>query len=134
MAEGHPGPNMIGGYGPWAASIVGDAPPEFSFRNSDWQDLEKWKPRALDRLMDRLGMPGIAESPQVVVDSRYTFEGLEVEELSWHLPYGAPTKAYFLKVEGAKGPLPGILALHDHGGRNTSVGGRSAELLETGIR
>ena len=57
--------------------------------------------------MDRLGMPGIVESPQVVVDSLYIFEGLEVKELSWHFPYGAPTRACFFKVEGAKGPSVG---------------------------
>ena len=39
--------------------------------------------------MDRLG---IVESPQVVVDSLYIFEGLEVEELSWQFPYGGSHK------------------------------------------
>jgi dienelactone hydrolase len=46
----------------------------------------------------------------------YTFDGLTVEELTWQLPFGPPTKAVFLKPEGAQGPLPGVLALHDHGG------------------
>jgi dienelactone hydrolase len=32
------------------------------------------------------------------------------------LPYGPQTLAYFLKPEGARRPLPGILGLHDHGG------------------
>jgi len=40
-----------------------------------------------------------------------------VEELVWQLPYGPPTEAVFLKPEGAAGPLPGILALHDHAGK-----------------
>jgi dienelactone hydrolase len=39
-----------------------------------------------------------------------------VEELSWQLPYGRPTEAIFLKPENAHGPLPGVLAFHDHGG------------------
>ncbi len=34
----------------------------------------------------------------------------------WQLPYGPPTEALFLKPKDATGPLPAILALHDHGG------------------
>jgi dienelactone hydrolase len=41
---------------------------------------------------------------------------LHIEELSWQLPYGRPTEAILLKPQNAKGPLPGILAFHDHGG------------------
>jgi dienelactone hydrolase len=39
---------------------------------------------------------------------------LEIEELSWQLPYGRATKAVLLKPSGITKPLPGILALHDH--------------------
>ncbi|MDB5261770.1 MAG: hypothetical protein JWQ14_1051, partial [Adhaeribacter sp.] len=50
------------------------------------------------------------------VKKQYTFDGLHIEELSWQLPYGRPTEAILLKPQNAKGPLPGILAFHDHGG------------------
>ena len=63
MAEGHSGPIKVGGYGPWAASIVGDAPPEFSFRNSDWQDLKKWKLRVLDSIDGQAGYAGYCRVP-----------------------------------------------------------------------
>ena len=43
-------------------------------------------------------------------------EGVEAEILRWQLPYGPPTEAVFLKPAGATGPLPGVVALHDHGG------------------
>ena len=43
----------------------------------------------------------------------YAYDGLQVEELAWQLPYGPPTEAILLKPLGAKGPLPGVLALHD---------------------
>jgi dienelactone hydrolase len=41
---------------------------------------------------------------------------LHIEHLSWALSYGPETQAYFLKPAGAKGRLPGVLCLHDHGG------------------
>ena len=47
---------------------------------------------------------------------QYAYDGLHVEELTWQLPYGPPTAAILLKPAGATQPLPGVLALHDHGG------------------
>ena len=54
---------------------------------------------------------------------RYYFEVLHKADVgddhlavAWQLPGGPRTEAVFLKPAGAKGPLPGILALHDHGG------------------
>ena len=52
----------------------------------------------------------------MTVHKKYTYDGLEVEELSWQLPYGRATQAILLKPEGATGPLPAVLGLHDHGG------------------
>jgi dienelactone hydrolase len=54
--------------------------------------------------------------PEVKVNKKYNYDGLQIEELSWQLPYGRPTEAILLKPQNATGPLPAILALHDHGG------------------
>ncbi|MDA0748047.1 MAG: hypothetical protein O2954_16110 [bacterium] len=109
-------PNMIGAYGPWAASLVGEEPAAFSFRNPTWKDRGTWQPQAHARLMELLGPPDTGGVPNVTLHRQFTYDGLHVEILSWKLPYGPATEAIFLKPEGAKGPLPGILALHDHGG------------------
>lgn len=110
-------PNMIGAYGPWAASLVGDAPAEFSFRNPAWTDLPSWHEAARARLNERLASPHTGCIPTVTVHDRHVYDGLEIEELSWQLPYGPPTGALFMKPQGATGKLPGIVALHDHGGK-----------------
>ncbi|MSS73221.1 MAG: hypothetical protein EXS64_17295 [Candidatus Latescibacteria bacterium] len=109
-------PNMIGAYGPWAASLVGDHPAALSYRNPKFTDLEAWRPVARQRLLDLLAQPDAGGIPKPAIHRQYTHDGLHVEELSYQLPYGPPTEAIFLKPEGAKGRLPGILALHDHGG------------------
>jgi len=54
--------------------------------------------------------------PKVKVSKQYTYDGLQVEELSWQLPYGRPTEAILLKPANVQGKLPAILAFHDHGG------------------
>lgn len=107
---------MIGAYGPWAASLVADSPATYSFRHEQWTDVESWRPLARQRLLERLAQPETGGAPEVTVHRQFIYDGLQVEELSWQLPYGPPTEATFLKPAGATGKLPAILALHCHGG------------------
>ena len=109
-------PNMIGAYGPWAADIVGDAPPALSLRTGKWTDVDEWRRIAQARVLGLLAQPDTGGPPRPTVHRQFTHDGLHIEELSWRLPYGSSTQAVFLKPERAAGKLPGILALHDHGG------------------
>ena len=110
-------PTMIGAYGPWAASIVGDGPGNLSIRTGLWTDTDVWRRQARQRVADCLGEPERARASDVTVKRTFVHDGLHIEELSWQLPYGPPTEALFLKPAGTTGRLPGILALHDHGGK-----------------
>lgn len=109
-------PNTIGIYGPWAASLVPDAPAKFSFRRAEFNDIDHWREQARTRLLDRLAQPATGGVPEVTVHRTFTYDGLHIEELSWQLPYGEPTQAYFLKPADATEPLPGVVALHCHSG------------------
>ncbi|MDX2035842.1 MAG: prolyl oligopeptidase family serine peptidase [Isosphaeraceae bacterium] len=107
---------MLGAYGPWAAAIVGDAPARLSFRRPEFNDVATWRPRARAAVDRALLAPARGAAPSVEVAHRFEYDGLEIEHLSWKLPYGPPTEALILQPKGAKGRLPAILALHDHGG------------------
>ena len=107
--------SLIGHYGPWAASLMDDPAP-LSFRHNKWTDLEQWKKKAREKMLELVAMPDAAGVPDAAVNKKYVYDGLDVEEISWQLPYGRPTEAILLKPQGAKGPLPAILGLHDHGG------------------
>ncbi len=107
--------NMLGAYGEWAAGLVAD-PPRLSFRREEFSDLDAWRARARTRYHDALLQPDAGSTPQPTVQHHIQYDGLDIEHMSWQLPYGPPTEALFLKPAGAKGPLPGVLALHDHGG------------------
>lgn len=108
--------SIIGQYGQWAASLSKGKLPSLSFRNKEYTNLENWRNEAKKRLLDRLAIPDIGGTPAVTIKKQYTYDGLSIEELTWQLPYGRPTEAILLKPVNAKGPLPGILAFHDHGG------------------
>ncbi len=108
-------PNMLGAYGDWAAHNLPD-PPRFSFRQPVFTNVDSWRPVARARFREALMGPGSAATPVPSVQHHLEFDGLSIEHLVWQLPYGPPTEALVLKPAGAKGKLPGIVGLHDHGG------------------
>jgi dienelactone hydrolase len=114
--EGAMTPNMLGAYGGWAAGVLQD-PPRLSFRQPMFEDINAWRPVARFQLRERLMAPGGASAPVVTVLQELEFEGLAIEHLRWQLPFGPSTEALLLKPAGAKGRLPGIIGLHDHGGQ-----------------
>jgi len=63
---------------------------------------------------------GWCDRPEQARDVRsertWEADGVSGEELSWTVGYGPRTVAWLLKPAGARGPLPAVLALHDHGG------------------
>lgn len=110
-----PTPNMLGAYGDWAASIVPD-PPRLSFRRPEFKDVAQWRKQARERYRSMLLQPANSGTPKVTVQHQFEYDGLAIEHLSWQLPYGPSTDAVLLKPANARGKLPGIVGLHDHGG------------------
>jgi dienelactone hydrolase len=108
--------NMLGSFGEWAAGLLGEASGALSFRNARWSDLDEWRTKARDTLTELLRSSAETRAFDVRVNKRYMHDALEIEELSWQLPYGPRTEAIFLKPQGARGRLPGVLAFHDHAG------------------
>jgi len=108
--------NMLGAYGQWASGLIPDEPRPLSFRHPRWRDLKEWKKSARASVMELLHPPLDVRTADVQVHRSVEHGGLEIQELSWQLPYGPRTHAYFLKPKDAGGRLPAFLALHDHGG------------------
>ena len=109
--------NQLGAYGPWLADeVLGAGPARLSFRTGNWKDVGAWRQAGRKRVLECMAAVNLGGRPVVTVTSRTTYDGLDIEFLTWQLPMGPRTEAVFLKPEGAHGPLPGILALHDHGG------------------
>lgn len=109
-------PTMIGGYGEWAANIVGEGPARLSFLQPRFSDVAAWRTAAKQRVVDCLASPGTEPVTEIRIDDISEFDGLRIERLSWQLPYGPRTRAVLLKPAQATGKLPAVLGLHDHGG------------------
>lgn len=106
--------SIIGLYGPWATTLIDAELPKLSYRRKEFTELEAWQALAKKSIADRLSVPRLGTTPEVEVKEQFTFDGLQIEKLTWQLPYGRPTEAVVLKPAEVKGPLPGILAFHDH--------------------
>lgn len=106
---------MLGAYGDWAAHAAAD-PPRLSFRQPMFTNVDSWRPVARARYREALLGPGGAATPVPSIQHHIEFDGLSIEHMRWQLPYGPPTEALVLKPAGATGRLPGVVALHDHGG------------------
>lgn len=110
------GESIIGPIGDWFVILNRKKLPQYSFRRKEWADLQKWHEAAQKQIHDRMAIPDLGNMPEVIVNKKYIYDGLQVEELSWQLPYGRTTEAILLKPANVSKQLPGILAFHDHGG------------------
>ena len=107
---------MIGAYGPWADAMRPVKPGPLSLQNCPASEFAARRAAARTRVLECMAPPPRPAPVTPTVHRRWEHDGLEIEELSWPQPAGAPTAAWVLKPKGATGPLPGVLALHDHGG------------------
>ena len=74
-------------------------------------------PETQNRFREVLGFCNRAEDVHdVQVEARWERDGVAGEAVSWSVGYGPRTEAWVLKPAGISTPLPGVLALHDHGG------------------
>ena len=107
--------SSVGAYGKWLGGLALNGPGPFSFGNRRFRSAGQWRRVARPLVLDRLRMPepGV---PKARVTSSCVRDGLRIEHLEWRLPWGPPVEAVLLKPAGARGRLPGVLALHCHGG------------------
>ena len=79
--------NIIGAYGDWAAGLVAD-PPRLSLRKAGWASITAWQSQARARYLQALLQPDSGGVPNAAVQHHIQFDGLDIEQLTWQLPYG----------------------------------------------
>ncbi|WP_258806292.1 acetylxylan esterase [Pseudarthrobacter sp. NS4] len=105
----------MAGYEDWPAYVRGH--PQYSAGTPAAQELS-----------DALGVPGASPLPEVTVHWEETYDGVITSQLSWQLGFGPRTTAWLVRPAATPGPLPGVLALHCHGGNKFGGADRLVEL------
>ncbi|WP_218712907.1 hypothetical protein [Arthrobacter sp. BF1] len=106
-------PSAIPGYEDWPAHVRSHRPSDVPSRSG--------------ALAGVLGVPAPPAEISVVVDWEDTHDGVTTSAISWQLGFGPRTQAWRVTPAGATGQLPGILALHCHGGNKYTGASRLVE-------
>ncbi len=95
-------------------------------RFSDWVEFARRQANSSEpprvtgltpaRVRECLGFAQDQPPADVCVERTWQNGGVAGEEISWSVGYGPKTRAWFLRPAGASGAVPGVVALHDHGG------------------
>ena len=119
--------NMIGAYGPWAADLAGQGPARLSFRQPRFQlgQIDGWREQARERLRACLLQPASGGVPNAQIQHQLIHDGLQIEHLTWQLPYGPPTEAVLLKPAGARAGSPPCWGCTIMAATSISAGARS---------
>lgn len=111
-------PSAIAGFENWPAYVLDR--PRFQAATPAAQELS-----------DALGVPSIVPPADVTVRCEETHGGVTTSRLSWQLGFGPPTTGWLVRPAGSSGPLPGVLALHCHGGNKFGGADRLVDLPES---
>src|SRR5215207_6902390 len=86
-------PSALGGYEDWPAYLRSSG--RFLAPSHDAQALA-----------DVLGVPAVQSPPEVAIEWETTHDGVVTSQLHWQLGFGPRTTAWFVRPDGAEGPLP----------------------------
>lgn len=106
----------IGSYRRLVEALTAGRKRPLAYNRERGEEFERWKSLARAKLHELLGY-GPAPCPlEPETVSTVERDGLLREEVEYTAAGGVRTRAVLLLPAGAKGPLPGVAALHDHGG------------------
>lgn len=103
----------------------------------DWPGYVRHQPRhqaatpEAQEFADALGVPASVPPADVTVHWEETYDGVTTSQLSWQLGFGPRTTGWLVRPDGASGALPGVLALHCHGGNKFGGADRLVELPQS---
>jgi dienelactone hydrolase len=106
----------IGTYGDLALSELVRHAPRLSYLVRDWPEKAVWRTAARAKVHELLSFDPPAVPLRPILHECQEQDGLVVEKISYDQPYGPRSEGLFMYPAERTGPLPAIVALHDHGG------------------
>jgi hypothetical protein len=90
-------------------------PASLSFLSQRWADVDAWRETGRAKVLELLDFKPPHIPLNAKIESRIEEGGLVAEEISYEMPYGPRTHAFFLYPKTRLERLPAVVALHDHG-------------------
>jgi len=87
-----------------------------SFLSDEFTDVEAWQAKALAEVKKLLSYTPKDVPLDTQILDEYEKDGLRYTHVSYAEPFGPRTEGILLRPANATGKLPGVLAMHDHGG------------------
>jgi len=106
----------IGTYYDLASAELARHEPQLSYLAQDWPERDVWRTRARAKVHELLAFDPPDVPLKASTDDQWEMDGLVVERISYDQPYGPRTEGLLMYPSHHGGPLPAIVALHDHGG------------------
>src|SRR5262245_15792607 len=76
--------NQVGAYGSWLAdTVLGDGPARLSFRTGKWKNVNEWRQSGRKRALECINPVSLGGAPKVTLTGRTTYDGLDIEFLTW---------------------------------------------------
>jgi hypothetical protein len=66
-----------------------------SFRTGQWKDVETWRRAGRKRVLECIAPVNLGGRPLVTVTGRITYDGVDIEFLTWQLPMGPRPRPCF---------------------------------------
>ena len=107
---------IMGNYFDLAADVAARQQYPLSYLSDRHGDADEWRKKARAAVKSLLGYEPPETPLDPVLHDSYTKDGLAYSHVSYAQPFGPRTGGILLRPEHADGLLPGVLALHDHGG------------------
>lgn len=106
---------ILGNYHDGIAEIAENQSFPLSYLASDWPEILQWQTIARAKTAAMLNYWPKPSALGASVDKKYERDGLIIEHVSYEQPFGSRTGGLFIYPADISGPLPGVVALHDHG-------------------
>jgi dienelactone hydrolase len=107
---------ILGNYHELALWNDSQCPRPLSFLDPRWRELQDWKVRARAKVWELLSYNPPFRALDATAGRILEQEDVILERVSYAQPFGPRTEGFLLRPSKQAGRIPGVIALHDHGG------------------
>ncbi|MCX5770106.1 MAG: dienelactone hydrolase family protein [Candidatus Hydrogenedentes bacterium] len=106
----------VGNLYPFLQEYADQQTHKLSYLSGDWKDLDAWRKAGREKMWELLAYEPQEASPEAELIGEVKKEGYTRYHVRYAVTANRKTEAFLLIPDNLKGPVPAVIALHDHGG------------------